>query len=231
MTLLPPPGVPGDAARELTAGDCIGHYYLAADRRMACLAIPKCGCTSLINMLHAVSIPGFRSIGTRIHREATLPRVAAPACPMGVLRFSFVRNPYHRLLSFYRTKVLRMADPEPHVNATLRRMGLREGMSFAAMLDVLATVPPREMDLHCAPQVLFLYHRGRPVVDVIGRLESLREDWSGLEARCGVHAAVLQENSKDSIELAGEYRDHGVRAAAHRLYRADFDTFGYADEL
>jgi len=83
---------------------------------------------------------------------------------MGLFRFSFVRNPYHRLLSFYRTKVLKMADPDPRVNATLLRMGLREGMSFAAMLDVLASVPPRAMDLHCAPQVLFLYHRGRPPV-------------------------------------------------------------------
>jgi len=102
-------------------------------------------------MLHALSIPGFQSIGTRIHREATLPRMGAPACPMGLFRFSFVRNPYHRLLSFYRTKVLKMADPDPRVNATLLRMGLREGMSFAAMLDVLASVPPRAMELHCAP--------------------------------------------------------------------------------
>jgi len=231
MTSMVAPSQLSTASVPHASGNCIGHFYVAKSVRMAYLSIPKSGCTSLINMLHAVAIPGFSTIGTRIHRESTLPRVPAPACPAGLLRFTFVRNPYLRLLSFYRSKVLKMADPDPHVNMTLLKMGLREGMSFASMVEVLSTVPPRAMDLHCAPQILFVYHIGKPVVDFVGRLESLQEDWSELEARCGVHTGLLQENMKHGIDLIDEYRDPSVRARVHALYRADFETFGYASEL
>ncbi|MBK8990270.1 MAG: sulfotransferase family 2 domain-containing protein [Gammaproteobacteria bacterium] len=104
MTSMVPPSQLSTASVPHASGNCIGHFYVAKSVRMAYLSIPKSGCTSLINMLHTVAIPGFSTIGTRIHRESTLPRVPAPACPAGLLRFTFVRNPYLRLLSFYRAR-------------------------------------------------------------------------------------------------------------------------------
>lgn len=229
--LMAAPVILCDTDTNEASGVCIGYCYVAANAGMAYLSIPKSGCTSFINMLHAVAIPGFEAIGTRIHRESLLPRVYAPLCSGNLFRFTFVRNPYLRLLSFYKNKIMKMADPDPHVKRTLLNMGLREGMAFDSMVDVLSKVPPRAMDLHSAPQIMFVYDRGKPVVDFVGRLESVDTDWAEVESRCGVRTTLLQENMKSSIDLVTEYRIPDVRDKVFRLYRADFEMFGYASEL
>jgi len=205
----------------------LGFCYIAHNCRLAYLFIPKAGCTSLINMLHMAELPGFASIGTSIHREASLPRAYAPTVPASYFRFTFVRNPYQRLLSFYKSKVRRFADPDPQVNQNLVRMGLSEGMPFAAMVEQLAAVRPAAMDLHCAPQHLFVEHLGDSVIDYVGKLENLSTDWKRVQARCPVVVPPLLENQKDGNGDEALYADARVLGLVHGIYQRDFELFGY----
>ena len=61
--------------------------------------------------------------------------------------FSFVRNPFDRLIAAYNNKVIENeAPPEP-----MRNMGVTHGMSFEAFLDVLIDTPFKKYDVHVLP--------------------------------------------------------------------------------
>ena len=59
--------------------------------------------------------------------------------------FSFVRNPFDRLVSAYNNKVLELED----VTGPMHAMGLRHDMPFAECLPRVVETPDEQMDVTC----------------------------------------------------------------------------------
>ena len=85
--------------------------------------------------------------------------------------FSFVRNPFDRLIAAYNNKVIEIeAPPLP-----MQNMGITHGMSFEAFLDVLIETPFKHYDVHVLPQNQLLCIGNQIVPKFVGRVEQINE--------------------------------------------------------
>lgn len=149
-----------------------------------------------------------------------------------LFRFSFVRNPYERMVSEYRYR------------------NYFHHHSFSDF--VLNKLPQRGWDdqyRHVMPQYDMLHDdSGRLLVDFVGRFENLRADFREVCRRLGIADAELphrnpsnkrSRNLKRRVRNAlfrnGEgdnarytdFYDEETRDAVTALYRRDIETFGY----
>jgi hypothetical protein len=162
--------------------------------------------------------------------------------------FLLVRNPYDRLESFYKDKFRqvpatqrltydqlqdcqRFFCPFLHIHpddapATIREKLL--GLSFARFIELLPQV--YQCDLHLRPQVMtkLVYYRRRPIaslkIDRTLHMES-PDDLRYLQDELGIDLS-RKHNSTQTIPLANPWSPE-LRAIVNKLYRADFQEFGY----
>ena len=150
------------------------------------------------------------------------------------MSFTFVRNPWSRLVSTYRQKVARGAT-----TARLRD-GIYEGfleknirvhpdMSFAEFCELACSFPDELTDKHLQSQSYTLMHKGSPVVSVVGRFETMGDDWRSIMDLCGLSAQLPRLNA--STGERAHYRDYYKGSRLVNLvgdrYAADIDNFGY----
>ena len=129
-------------------------------------------------------------------------------------KFTFVRDPYARVLSAYLDKVRTGVKMTPITFAEFCRY-LAEGGLHA--------------NAHWAPQSSLLL---LPIerFDFIGRVENMNEDLSHVFAHLGLKpgeprlAGPPATNARDLVEK--EYTPE-CRETVRRLYRSDFELFGY----
>ena len=93
--------------------------------------------------------------------------------------FSFVRNPFDRLVAAYNNKLLEIDDvPRP-----MKQMGLHHGMPFPQFIDILCRCDPEELDNHVRPQSDMLIAHDILVPKFVGRMEHINEHWHALRRR------------------------------------------------
>ena len=93
--------------------------------------------------------------------------------------FSFVRNPFDRLVAAYNNKLLEIDDaPRP-----MKQMGLRHGMPFPQFIDIVCHCDTRELDNHVRPQSDMLLAQNILVPKFVGRMEHINEHWQALRRR------------------------------------------------
>jgi hypothetical protein len=146
--------------------------------------------------------------------------------------FSFVRNPWERIVSEYR---------------------YRNYFSHRSFRDfVLNKLPPPGFDdkyRHVMPQYDMLHDaRGKLLVDFVGRFENLQEDFDTVCAKLGIgdtrlphinasnkKSRNLKRKVKNFIYFNGEsakrnyteFFDDETRTAVSSLYRSDIEAFDY----
>ena len=146
------------------------------------------------------------------------------------LRFCFVRNPYSRLVSAWKSK-LATDDPQyERTRTTIRSacgdVGFRNAVEF-----MLAN--PSEFDDHWNRQV----EVGLVDVidyDIVGRFENFVDEFGAILRRLDAPAEVLalgaqKFNPTPSAPLA-EFYDAPLAERVYEHYLIDFETFGYAKD-
>ena len=158
------------------------------------------------------------------------------------LRFCFVRNPYSRLYSAYRSKILNWREAQyQSLQQAIRdrfdypvRDGRASGLvTFRDFVRFVAEAPSEEWDGHWALQVHALKTEVIPY-DVIGRVEEFESKFAGILGRLDAPGGLLESvserrNSSPRIYLASVY-DRELAAEVHNLYEADFEAFGYEED-
>jgi len=158
-------------------------------------------------------------------------------------KFSFVRNPWDRLVSFYKYR------------------GHAHRYDFKTFVFKHMPKPGWSNDYcHVTPQYDFLYQDGRCLVDFVGRFESLQADFDQVCQAVGLPLGTLPHANKSlqqhtvlavlrgeprkivrnlkRIVLRGraerntfrhysEYYDAETRDRVAQIYRQDIDAFGY----
>jgi hypothetical protein len=205
-------------------------FFLARPAGLAYLQVPKVACTSFKVAMALLSRPDLepalreRPMQIHVRRDWTDMVDAGDSAVRGLFRFTFVRHPVARFLSFYKDKVLRPAKGIP---PEIAAAGFEEGMSLSRALDRLEITPKHELDPHTAPQSMFIFDGGKSRVDFVGMIEQIDEGLAKLAELSGVRVNVGHHNrkacdEKESLSVAPE-EERRIRA----FYKDDFERLGY----
>jgi LPS sulfotransferase NodH len=138
--------------------------------------------------------------------------------------FSFVRNPYDRLVSAY----IFLRDGGRN---DLDKQWADENLSeFNSFKDFVISLDKLIMKrFHFYPQYLFLCDKDdRVIVDYVGKYENLHEDFKHVCNVLGRDCELPHKNRtlKKSFDYR-EYYDYEMKEIVYKCYKKDFDLFGY----
>ena len=150
--------------------------------------------------------------------------------------FSFVRNPWDRLVSCYRDKI--GGEVTDFTGMSERGVAhcldgyeaFTAGMSFEEFVDAVARIPDEDADEHFRSQHWCLTNAaGDLAVDFVGRYESLASDFEHVAKRIGLPSGIsltrLQANPFPSPYV--EFYDARTRDLVKHRYARDIDSFDY----
>jgi len=147
----------------------------------------------------------------------------------GVFRFTFVRNPYERLVSAYQDKVRALGRHRPIDYAGA--LGLARQPTFEAFVRKVAAQPDEASDWHWMSQ-----HRCALVdlvsYDFIGRVERFDEHIAQVLQRIGAPAGLYDPAASVNRLGLGDaplFSDE-LAELAFKRYRRDFEIFGYSPD-
>lgn len=193
--------------------------------------IPKCGGQSIEHAFLKVLGLTWENrapllLRPRIDGELAPPRLAhlllrdyvsnrylSPLQYGAYFKFSVVRNPYHRLVSFYH----------------YLHIGQRKGLNAFVQEDLAGILhPAHPSHWFFRPQVDYLQGpAGEPGLDAVFRLECLSRSWSMIAKRAGIEAVPLPHVNQSTPQQgrADEVLLPSSRQIIRQLYSADFEAF------
>lgn len=201
--------------------------------------VPKVACSSIKIVLAGLLGIDLAPVGGNPH-EAAFPEpphpVAGARAYPGLFSFAFVRNPWDRLVSCYRDKILRKASdftefhPTRGIAYCLARFdAFYADMPFERFVEVVSDVSDLEADGHFRSQHTFVSNgSGEIVLDFVGRFETLTADFDRVCTTLGIAAPVLPH-----VQATGpgaRYEDYytvKTRELVEDRFDADINLFGY----
>lgn len=140
--------------------------------------------------------------------------------------FSFLRNPFDRLVSAWAYKV-RVPSQEDKLYWRLADQygaAMPVGMPFPDFVRLLYCTPPLQWDRHFQPQIVFLAGRH---LDFLGRVETIRDDWRVVERHAGrdLPLPVTRKSRRDPDYR--QYYDPDTRRMVEKMYAEDLSAFAY----
>ncbi len=198
------------------------RYYVFEDRRLAYISTAKVACTSIKT---AMMLP--YGIHRDVHNEwphIYLGHLAAEH--QNFFKFSFVRNPFDRLVSGYRNKIFSRPDRE--------EFGMiPTNITFAEFVAEVVKRPDCLTNGHFQSQYAKLYQHGELLVDFLGRFENLAEDWLTIANRFEFDTQLPhKQKSTQKMGVYKDYRAYYTEELVHLVYnrfRADVEVFGYQE--
>lgn len=213
-------------------------------QKLIYVSVPKAASTTIRSVLSALETssrpPHERVLYKRRCSGLLSPSLAGldvfheMATGADTLRFTFVRNPYARLVSAWSNKFggkpLRRGDPYIDLyldNAPQPRQSRPiQSLSFAAFVHFVRDTIDESLDPHWDRQVVRTEVPGIKL-DLVGRVEAFESDF----------ATVLEHVRKSTIKLPRlnesgpcdwrSYYSADLKDTVYRIYEQDFDTFAY----
>jgi hypothetical protein len=143
--------------------------------------------------------------------------------------FTFVRNPYKRVLSTYldKSKNQAMVDYMYHYQGPLKKFNGKK-VSFENFVKFLVEIPARKLDVHLKPYSEFT--KWVPKLDFVGKLENFEKDWNFVAEKIHFPKAKnirIVNKNKNGYKLEDYYTPE-LKELVYQKYKEDFERFGYA---
>lgn len=139
-------------------------------------------------------------------------------------KFTFVRNPWSRLLSAYNYLKSGGWNADDEAWAAREIAPYRDFEAFVMEWLTPENVMTKE---HFRPQYTFVCdHRGRLEMDFVGHLETIEKDFAIVAERLGIDAALGCENRGGEADYTAWYTEPMKRVVAD-VYGRDIAMFGY----
>jgi hypothetical protein len=206
-----------------TCTTAAGYTLQGFDRhRCIFVHIPKCAGVSVCQSL-------FGDLGAGHYPLTTFQKVFGETIYNEYFKFTFVRNPWDRLLSAYRFLKqggFNSADrcwAEQHLSAY---------RDFGTFVRDWVTIDNVRSWVHFRPQTDFLLApNGAPGIDFIGRIENLEHDFQQICIRLGIQKRLQTFNidNREKPSYADFYNNETRDLVAH-VYSQDVAGLGYSFE-
>jgi hypothetical protein len=147
------------------------------------------------------------------------------------LRFAIVRNPYTRLVSAWRNKVMLCEPGYEHIYRKLTgdmpSLGSKKILAFPQFLRFIENEPDlRSCNAHWRRQVELLLYPAIPYTH-IGKLEQLPMTLDLIERHLGATKPLRVGRSNSTGGGGRDPMDAATAARIYALYAEDFEAFGY----
>lgn len=223
------------------------NLVLMRNHRLVFCPIPKVACSNWkITLRHTIGYTGYdeniahdrTANGLTYLHTIPKPQRALWLLRPDVTRAVFVRNPWTRLLSAYRSKIEgRSIGNLPNRTRNYFQRCIIEQMgggpvSFEEFVTFLEQTPLSQMNEHWMPQYL-IAGLDEIKYNFIGKMETLEEDAILLVRRCGLAsfytgniATVPKTASSENLVLATYYSSQLIDRVG-RIYIGDIQRLGY----
>lgn len=208
--------------------------YIFADRKLVYISVPKVACTAIkLTMGRAYQIQVADEMDIHEHKAWYYSLGKPPKGDYTI--FSFVRNPYARLVSCYRDKVIdaghKHAVTHFENESKLYPYHIPANSTFAEFVKIISKVPDRLADNHFKSQYAILAKRAKALPDIIGHLETIGQDWAKLADRYDFEPHLPHANVTASAAGHGHYSSYYTPELVdlvYQRYKLDFERLGYA---
>lgn len=206
--------------------------------KVAYVVNPKVASSSITSLLASdVDIDSLEGISAK-HKHASLNKKAlhtfhdiAHLREKGYFVFSFVRNPYSRIVSFYKNKF------EPSANGYLKtkrfaiKHQFRKMRDFTDVVKVICDTPDYLSDAHFMSQTRILFGPdNQNHLDFIGKLENMDHDFGIISQRVNLGPLGRRNPSSSITQEWMDYYTPELARMTHERFKSDFDLLVYEDE-
>jgi len=148
--------------------------------------------------------------------------------------FSFVRNPWSRLVSAFIQKAGDNPTSARVVDGIYqgfidKGIPIRANMSFEEFCEVVCDIPDKKTDKHLCSQSSFLIYKRKPIVPFIGKIERMAEDWSRLLQQVGLENELphINRTGKKGGHYSHFYKNDSIVKLVGDRYADDIRYFNY----
>jgi hypothetical protein len=203
-------------------------HYVCKPHRFILTTIPKVGSKSFRN----VFLTDPRFVGIVETMDCSLQELRATGDGTSLFHFSFVRNPWDRVVSCYRDKIF-ACDAVGKLALISRFRGLRPRMPFDEFVEWLCSPDGSDgsADRHWISQHLLLAGKAGTIdLDFVGKLEHFDEDMLRVSQAIPLASPIKLPVLNRSASAGDAYRSYYTETSRKRVrdrYAADIDVFGY----
>ena len=210
------------------------------DKKIIFIHIPKCAGTSVENIFNVDRFLSGRS-GGNIDMFIGPNRDPNNGMPFGFqmqhgtmleiqkyhpnnlrnyFKFTFVRNPWSRLVSEYFWRI----NSKPHKELFIKKMNFK---SFACNISVIEK-KGLGYYTHLRSQHSFTHdNNGKNMMDFIGKTENFQQDFNKVCDKIGIPRQQLPHENKNKHKHYTEYYDDETREIVAEKYARDIELFDY----
>jgi len=197
------------------------------DYKLAYLAVKKCGCTSIASYIAGHKTKNIvRPLWPSENAKINFDFVTADESELqDYFTFTFVRNPYTRLLSFYRNWIVN--PPNTKVVKQYEKFSIYVNMDFEAFIRAFVMIKDKSLlEGHTVPMYKYVFRKRTPRVKFIGKLENIDVDFKYVKNACALKGELDILNKSHAESETGNFNSK-LRVLVYDFYRDDFEIFGY----
>jgi chondroitin 4-sulfotransferase 11 len=204
--------------------------------------IPKTGCTSIKQYIKKITDNKIISSQWEFHK-AKYNNVKFKDIDKNAFVFTFVRNPYDRILSCYSNKInskkkdvikneyKKGINLQFHKFNKINKKVFYKGISFKDFLKSISKIPDWKADDHFRSQIEIMNYKGKINFNFIGKFENFQTDWIKLLKISNLPKNKLGHKNKSKRKKDWrEYYTPELKKLVYKRYKKDFEMFGYDPE-
>lgn len=194
-------------------------YMINHEKKLIYLINPKIACTSLKANLFNCNTKYHERIHSILWAHGK--NEIAKKDFENYFIYTYVRNPFERLVSCYKNKVCQ----QKHYYDSYLFGFILPDKGFDSFVNKIFFIPDFLSDRHFRSQYSLIYKKGKCMVDFIGKIETIKESFPKLAKKYNLSSLQYYNTTKKNNWM--DYYTISTAKKVYKRYKKDFKIFGY----